>query len=137
MDKCHKMYLTCAQIQLKLLEEELERQEEAQHPFYLEENQAEYERRWREAQLDYELDRALTEHPNWQQSLTGDAALDDDEDYCSDMEDCLIPAASELLAEEEELYPTDVVSEESDSDDDPDFSRIDFTEEINLNDLYC
>lgn len=66
---------------------------------------------------------------------TGDAALD----YDSDMDDCLIPADSD----EEELIPTEEIIDEFDDDTDVDsenediLATIDFTEEINLSDLYC
>lgn len=74
---------------------------------------------------------------------TGDAALDDDEDYeeeeetdqqnidyCSEMDECFI-AVEEPLTVFEEI--TDVSDDE---DDDSILSVIDFSEEINLNDLY-
>lgn len=83
--------------------------------------------------IDQALDSIQWANPNSiDHSIpTGDAALDDEEDYCSDMDDCLIPCDEELI---------DVFDEETDHSDDEDddsiLNVIDFTEEINLNELY-
>lgn len=110
MGKCHLMLIQC--------QEELAKQDlEAQERF--EEQQREI------AYQNYLLDRRLDEidwaHPNSvDHSIpTGDAALDaesEELEYCSEMDDCLIPC------------------DESDNDDI--LAVIDFTEEINLNDMY-
>lgn len=100
MGKCHNMLIACTTVELKYLEEEYQRQQEAQHPFYLEHNQEEYIRRWEAANRDYdaEIDNILNAQPGHDTILTGDAALDDEEEA--------------------------------------QLSFIDFSEEINLNDLY-
>lgn len=127
MGKCHLMLAQCTIEDIKLYNEELERQYEASNPFYLEQNQEEYIRRWTEVDnpLVEEIDRIIEEESR-RLPPSGDRALDDEEDWCSDMEDCLLPAT-------EELIPTDVDEE---NDDEPELSAIDFSEEINLNELY-
>lgn len=128
MGKCHNMLLACAVVELKNFQEEYERQLEAQESFYLEENQLEYERRWNELynNFDAEIDAIIAGQPGHDTILTGDSALDaeDEEeiDYCSEMDECLIPG--------------DFEPEDAQLSDDEVLARIDFTEEINLNELY-
>lgn len=64
---------------------------------------------------------------------SGDIALD-----CECEGDCACEAYVDSMYADEELYPTDVLSEETDvsEDDDNVLARIDFSEDINLDDLY-
>lgn len=112
------VYLTELQ---ELEEEEIRREAE------LDEVNARMAYQLREAWLERQLDEVNWAHPYSinHDIRTGDAALD--EDYCSDMDDCLIPC------EETEVDTTDVFTEVSD---DEALASIDWTEEINLNDLY-
>lgn len=125
MGKCEKMLFACAVIDIKNFQEEYERQLEAQESFYLEDNQLEYERRWTEAydNFDAEIDAIIASQPGHDTILTGDSALDAEEeeeiDYCSDMDDCLIETFEYNSGDIDEILPT-----------------IDFSEEINLNELY-
>lgn len=126
MGKCHLMLAQCTLEDIKLYNEELERQEEAQHPFYIEQNQLEYQRRWEESLRDFdsEIDAILYAQPGHDTIPTGDSALDDDTEYYSDMDDCLIPCEEELSSDQEFEAAEEALS------------TIDFSEEINLNDLY-
>lgn len=119
MGKCHLMLAQCTLEDIKLYNEEIERQQEAQHPFYAEENQIEYQRRWEQSFRNYdaEIDAILNAQPGHDTILTGDSALDDEEEYLeydSDMDDCLIPIPN----------PDDMIH------------GMIFDDEINLNDLY-
>lgn len=118
MGKCHMMLTQCTLEDIKLYNEEIERQQEAQNPFYLEDSQEEYMRRWYAAGMNFEqqLEEIEWSHPNSidHRVPTGDNALDD---WDSELDDCLIP-------EEYDDHITDVEN------------SIDGTEEINLSDLY-
>lgn len=112
----------------KNMQEEEERRIEAQHPYYLEDNQSEWERRRAYFSLNERLNQIVFNNPHQiDHSIpTGDSALDDsDED-----DDYLIPGY--YIAEEEEVGTT---QEYTDIDSDGD-SRLDTTEEIDLNKLF-
>jgi len=110
------MLIACTVNDIKNIDEELERQQEAQHPFYLEDSQEEYMRRWYSDMINLENRNMSREEYEFYYGTTGDAALDDDEEYCSEMDECLIPG-----------HVTDLEEE---------LGIIDNTEEINLSDLY-
>lgn len=112
MNKCHFMLM-------QLVEEQVKQDVQTQEQFEEEQREIAYEN-WL---MDQRLNEIEWAHPDSvDHSIpTGDAALDDD----SEMEDCLIA--------EDEIYSTDELTE---VDDDSVLSVIDFTEEINLNDLY-
>lgn len=114
-----------SEIQLNQFIEEEERRIEAEHPFYEGNNQVNYQN-W---MLNRRLDEVNFESP-WSvdHSIpTGDAALDESED---EMEDCFIPIEEFL---ENDCPTTD---EYGTDDDEAILNVIDFSEEINLNDLY-
>lgn len=122
MGKCHIMWQQCSLDDIKEYNDEIERRREADNSFYLENNQDEYNARWQEYLSAYE--EYIIEHGGSDNIETGDAALDDDTEYCSEMEDCLLAPTEEITTTDEE------------PDDDDVLSMIDFSEEINLNELY-
>jgi len=107
------------------------REAEANHVYTAEEFEEAQEAEQAEIAFShYLMDQRLNEvefaHPNSiDHSIpTGDAALDADSEeleYISEMDDMLIP---------------DPFDEDTDIDDDSILATIDFTEEINLNDMY-
>lgn len=115
MNKCHLMVL-------QIVEEQIMKNIQTQEEYEQEQAEIAYEN-WL---MDQRLNEVEWAHPNSiDHSIpTGDAALDD---WCSEMEDCLI-------AEEEEVYTTEELTDVEEDDDV--LSVIDFTEEANLNDLY-
>lgn len=115
MNKCHLMLL-------QIVDEQLKKDMQTQEEYEQEQAEIAYEN-WL---LDQRLDEIDWAHPDSvDHSIpTGDAALDD---WCSEMEECLI-------AEEEEIYPTEELTDLE--DDESILSVIDFTEEVNLDELY-
>lgn len=88
--------------------------------------------RMRELAIEQQLDSIVWQSPFSVDTIrTGDRALDgDDSDWCSDMDDCLMPCDEDTAADTTEEL-TDV------SDNEEDILRsIDWGRDINLNDLY-
>lgn len=121
-NKCHLMLAAVYIDKLNELNEEELRQE-----YELELLNARMAQQLRMSWIDAQLDQVNWEHPYSinHEIPTGDRALDDEE-YCSDMEDCLI------ACEETEVYTTEELTDISDEE----MAKIDWTEEINLNDMY-